>query len=258
MILYLRMAILLAIGFLFIGCSEEGEIGKETPADTSTAQSNQSDSATTPDTDTPGSVDTSDPEKPARRVTTQPATKSTTMATTSSANNEATKPRVRLKTSLGVIVLELDPDKAPETVKNFLQYVDDGFYEGTIFHRVIPNFMIQGGGFVDQQTLKSQGLRSPIKNEASDELKNLRGTIAMARTNHPHSATSQFFINVKDNAQLDHPTSWGNGWGYCAFGRVVKGMDVVDKIKQVETTTNQSGEKALPLDPPVIIKASRH
>ncbi len=141
--------------------------------------------------------------------------------------------KVRLETNVGNIVLELNPDKAPKTVENFLKYVDSGFYNGTIFHRVINDFMIQGGGFTDQYVSKPTQL--PIMNEAENGLKNLRGTIAMARTFDPHSATAQFFINVKDNDFLDHTDNTPRGWGYCVFGKVVQGMDVVDTIKQVPT-----------------------
>jgi cyclophilin family peptidyl-prolyl cis-trans isomerase len=146
--------------------------------------------------------------------------------------------RVVIDTSLGKITVELDPEKAPITVKNFLQYVDDKFYDGTIFHRVIPNFMIQGGGF--QPGMKEKPTRPPIRNEGTNGLKNLRGTIAMARTGNPHSATAQFFINVVDNRGLDHPRIGPDGkeeWGYCVFGKVVNGMDVVDKIRTVPTHT---------------------
>ncbi|RMF73202.1 MAG: peptidyl-prolyl cis-trans isomerase [Planctomycetota bacterium] len=156
----------------------------------------------------------------------------------------------------GRIVLELDEEAAPETVKNFLAYVDDGFFDGTIFHRVIPNFMIQGGGYTSVNEYKSEGLRPPIRNEAANGLKNERGTIAMARTSDPHSATSQFFINVADNAMLDHPGH--DNWGYAVFGRVVEGMDVVDRIKDVETQPNpQMGENSQPVNPPRIKKAAR-
>jgi peptidyl-prolyl cis-trans isomerase B (cyclophilin B) len=156
----------------------------------------------------------------------------------------------------GTIVLELDAQKAPKTVANFLQYIDNQFLDGTIFHRVIPNFMIQGGGYITPRQAKTSGLQPPVENEAATGLKNTRGTIAMARTNDPHSATSQFFINVADNAMLDHPGS--DGWGYCAFGRVVEGLDVVDRIKDVHTRNNpQMGEKSQPLNPPSIKTARR-
>ena len=142
----------------------------------------------------------------------------------------ADSPRVSLKTNMGVIVLELDREKAPKTVDNFLAYVKSGFYKGTIFHRVIDGFMIQGGGF--DKNMKEKPTRAPIKNEAENGLKNERYTIAMARTSDPHSATSQFFINVNDNEALNYPGR--DGWGYAVFGKVVEGMDVVDQIKLAE------------------------
>ncbi|HEX9803883.1 MAG TPA: peptidylprolyl isomerase [Gammaproteobacteria bacterium] len=140
---------------------------------------------------------------------------------------------VKLHTNYGTITLELYADKAPVTVENFLTYVKDGFYNGTIFHRVISNFMIQGGGM--EPGMKEKATNAPIKNEADNGLSNERGTIAMARTMEPHSASAQFFINVKDNAFLNHSSPTPNGWGYAVFGRVVDGMDVVDKIKEVQT-----------------------
>ncbi|TYO98664.1 peptidyl-prolyl cis-trans isomerase B (cyclophilin B) [Geothermobacter ehrlichii] len=145
-------------------------------------------------------------------------------------------PQVRLRTSKGDITLELDAARAPETVANFLAYVDDGFYVGTIFHRVIDGFMIQGGGLDAELHPKTAG-RPPIRNEADNGLSNARGTIAMARTSDPHSATSQFFINVSDNDLLDHSGKNPQGWGYCVFGRVVEGMETVDAIRQVATGT---------------------
>ncbi|MCE5335862.1 MAG: peptidylprolyl isomerase [Desulfobacteraceae bacterium] len=144
-------------------------------------------------------------------------------------------PVVLMKTSEGPIRIELWQDKAPITVKNFLQYVNEGYYSGTIFHRVIPNFMIQGGGFTPEMQQKQT--HEPIKNEAAQELKNARGTIAMARTNVVDSATSQFFINVVDNEFLNHRDKTPGGFGYAAFGQVVEGMDTVDKIKAVQTTS---------------------
>jgi peptidyl-prolyl cis-trans isomerase B (cyclophilin B) len=140
---------------------------------------------------------------------------------------------IKLTTNYGTITLELYPDKAPITVENFLNYVKDGFYDGTIFHRVINGFMIQGGGM--EPGMKEKSPNAPIKNEADNGLSNERGTIAMARTMEPHSASAQFFINVKDNAFLNHRSPSPDGWGYAVFGRVVDGMDVVDKIKEVET-----------------------
>ncbi len=141
--------------------------------------------------------------------------------------------KVLIKTSMGEITLELYPDKAPITVKNFLDYAKEGFYNGTIFHRVIDGFMIQGGGFEPGMVQKKTN--PPIKNEAGNGLSNLRGTIAMARTQIIDSATSQFFINLKDNTFLDHRDNTPQGYGYCVFGKVINGMDVVDKIAKIET-----------------------
>jgi cyclophilin family peptidyl-prolyl cis-trans isomerase len=159
--------------------------------------------------------------------------------------------QVSLKTSMGEIVLELYPDQAPKTVANFLQYVRNGHYEGTIFHRVIDGFMIQGGGFVPNMGQKPTG--KPIENEAKNGLKNTRYSISMARTNAPHSATAQFFINVKDNAALDYPGH--DGWGYAVFGKVIKGQGVVDKIKGVSTASIGMHQN-VPLAPIVIESAS--
>jgi peptidyl-prolyl cis-trans isomerase B (cyclophilin B) len=151
---------------------------------------------------------------------------------------------VKLNTNYGTIVLELDADKAPKTVANFLQYAKDGFYDGTIFHRVINGFMIQGGGM--QPGMVEKQTRDSIQNEADNGLTNTRGTIAMARTPDPHSASAQFFINVADNDFLNFRTPTQDGWGYCVFGKVVEGMDVVDKIKGVQT-----GNKGYHQDVPV-------
>ena len=140
---------------------------------------------------------------------------------------------IKLHTNFGVIALELNAEKAPETVKNFLTYAEAGHYDNTIFHRVIDGFMIQGGGF--GPGMKEKKTRSPIKNEADNGLKNERYTIAMARTSDPHSASAQFFINVADNAFLDFKMPSGNGWGYCVFGKVIEGSEVVDKINGVKT-----------------------
>jgi cyclophilin family peptidyl-prolyl cis-trans isomerase len=159
----------------------------------------------------------------------------------------ATAPQVQIVTSLGSITLELNADKAPQTVANFLKYVEDKHYDGTIFHRVIKNFMIQGGGMTASMAEKST--RAPIKNEANNGLKNERGTIAMARTQAPHSATSQFFINTVNNDMLDYPGM--DGWGYCVFGKVIAGMDVVDKIRAVTTKTVGPYEN-VPQEPVVI------
>ena len=140
---------------------------------------------------------------------------------------------VRLHTNLGVIEVELDPERAPETARNFLAYIEAGFYSNTVFHRVIDGFMIQGGGF--EAGMRQKPTRGPIKNEAGNGLKNDRYTVAMARTSDPHSASSQFFINVADNDFLNHTEPRADGWGYCVFGKVVQGQDVVDKIKRVKT-----------------------
>lgn len=141
--------------------------------------------------------------------------------------------KVNLETNFGPIVLELDEAKAPATVANFLEYVNSGHYNGTIFHRVIPGFMVQGGGF--EPGMRQKGTNAPIKNEATNGLKNDKYTVAMARTNDPHSATAQFFINVADNAFLNHTSPSPSGWGYAVFGKVVDGSDVVDKIVGVST-----------------------
>lgn len=165
----------------------------------------------------------------------------------------AETPRVQLHTSLGDIVVELDAEKAPKTVANFLQYVNDGFYTGTIFHRVIDGFMIQGGGFTAE--FEQKETREPIENEAANGLKNTVGTIAMARTGEPHSATAQFFINVVDNDSLDHTAPTPDGWGYAVFGKVVEGMEVVDRIRQ--TPTEQRGPfQGVPVTPVVIESAT--
>ena len=140
---------------------------------------------------------------------------------------------IKLHTNFGVITLELDAEKAPETAKNFIDYVEAGHYDNTIFHRVIDGFMIQGGGF--EPGMKQKPCKAPIKNEADNGLKNDAYTVAMARTGDPHSATAQFFINVADNEFLNFKMPNGNGWGYCVFGKVVEGTDVVDKIKNVKT-----------------------
>jgi peptidyl-prolyl cis-trans isomerase B (cyclophilin B) len=158
---------------------------------------------------------------------------------------------ITLKTSMGDIVLELNHDAAPKTCENFEQYVRDGHYDGTIFHRVIDNFMIQGGGFMPDMMQKAT--RDPIENEANNGLSNEPGSIAMARTMQPHSATAQFFINVADNKFLDYPGQ--DGWGYCVFGKVVEGMDVVNRIKAVETTS-RAGHSDVPEEPVVIESAT--
>jgi peptidyl-prolyl cis-trans isomerase B (cyclophilin B) len=159
---------------------------------------------------------------------------------------------VKLQTNFGDIVLELDAEKAPLTVANFLEYVNSGFYNGVVFHRVIDGFMIQGGGM--EPGLHQKQTNEPIQNEAENGLTNDAYTVAMARTSNPHSASSQFFINVADNDFLNHTAPSGQGWGYCVFGRVVEGMDVVDKIKEVETG-NQAGHQDVPVEDVVITSA---
>ena len=161
-------------------------------------------------------------------------------------------PQVRLDTRLGAITVELADDKAPKTVENFLTYAREGFYNGTIFHRVIDGFMIQGGGFTTD--LQQKPTRAPIPNEADNGLKNLRGTIAMARTSDPSSATAQFFINVKDNPALDYRASTPQGWGYAVFGKVIDGMETVDKIRKVATGAGGPGGRFsdVPATPVVI------
>ncbi|GAB4301259.1 MAG: peptidylprolyl isomerase [Thiohalomonadaceae bacterium] len=158
---------------------------------------------------------------------------------------------IKMHTSMGVITLELDAAKAPVTVANFERYAREGFYDGTIFHRVIDGFMIQGGGL--DRGMINKPTHEPIKNEADNGLRNERGTIAMARTNDPHSATAQFFINVKDNGFLNHRAPSGDGWGYCVFGKVIDGMDVVDRIKGV-ATGRVSFHQDVPIEPIVIEK----
>jgi peptidyl-prolyl cis-trans isomerase B (cyclophilin B) len=160
---------------------------------------------------------------------------------------------VIISTTFGDIKLDLDADKAPKTVANFLRYAEDGFYEGTIFHRVIDNFMIQGGGFNSDMSQKESG--EPVENEADNGLKNDHGTIAMARTMEPHSATAQFFINVKDNDFLNHSGKNMQGWGYTVFGKVVEGNDVLDKIRAVSTTT-KGGHQDVPTDDVIIESVS--
>lgn len=159
---------------------------------------------------------------------------------------------ITLHTNFGDIVIELDFDKAPKTAQNFKQYVEEGFYDGTIFHRVIDGFMIQGGGF--DEDMQQKATRSTIENEADNGLKNDTGTLAMARTSDPHSASAQFFINVKDNDFLNFRSKDTSGWGYCVFGKVTSGMDVVEKIKGVKTG-NHGMHGDVPVDSVIINKA---
>ncbi len=159
--------------------------------------------------------------------------------------------QVTIQTNMGAIKLELDFENTPITAKNFVDYANSGFYEGTIFHRVIDNFMVQGGGLTPD--MQSKENNAPIENEADKGGANKRGTVAMARTGDPHSATSQFFINVVDNSFLNHTAKSINGWGYCVFGEVVEGMEVVDAIKEVKTTT-KSGHENVPVEDILIEK----
>ena len=168
--------------------------------------------------------------------------------------DEKKKPMVLLETSEGDILLELDPEKAPKTVENFLKYVDEGFYDNTIFHRIIPDFMIQGGGL--DARMKEKSTHEPIENEANNGLKNERGTIAMARTMDPHSAKAQFFINHKNTEFLNHREPSRDGWGYAVFGKVIDGMDTVDKIAKVKTGSVGAYDD-VPKDMVLITKASR-
>ena len=160
---------------------------------------------------------------------------------------------VTMETNKGVITLELDREKAPDSVENFVTYAKSGHYDGTIFHRVIPGFMIQGGGF--DTSMKQKDTNPPIKNEAANGLKNDKGTVAMARTNVPDSATSQFFINVKDNDFLNHTSPTPQGWGYAVFGKVTDGMDVVESIENV-ATANKGGQQDVPVSDVIIEKVT--
>ncbi len=169
------------------------------------------------------------------------------------AMNKTDHPIVTMQTSKGTIVLELYPEKAPKTVANFLSYAKSGFFDGTIFHRVIPNFMIQGGGFTPDMHQKPT--QAPIEIESDNGLRNERGTIAMARTSDPDSATAQFFINLKDNGFLNYSAPTPQGWGYAVFGKVVEGMDVVDAIAQVPTGS-RGMHQDVPLEPVVIEKVT--
>jgi len=159
---------------------------------------------------------------------------------------------IKLTTNHGIIMLDLNAEKAPKTVANFLAYVEAGHYDNTVFHRVIKNFMIQGGGF--EPDMKQKPCKAPIENEAANGLRNKRGSIAMARTGDPHSATAQFFINVVDNDFLDFKSPSGQGWGYCVFGEVSEGLDVVDKIRAVRTG-NKGFHQDVPVDDVIIEKA---
>jgi peptidyl-prolyl cis-trans isomerase B (cyclophilin B) len=169
------------------------------------------------------------------------------------ANKGANMVTVTMETSKGVITLELDKEKAPESVENFIAYAKSGHYDGTIFHRVIPQFMVQGGGF--DTDMNQKATNPPIKIEADNGLKNTKGTVAMARTNDPNSATSQFFINLKDNDFLNHTSPTPQGWGYAVFGKVTDGMDVVESIENV-ATANKSGHQDVPVTEVIIEKVT--
>ena len=173
-------------------------------------------------------------------------------AAATSPEGNAMNPRVKMQTTEGDFIIELDAAKAPNTVKNFLDYVEDGFYDGTVFHRVISNFMVQGGGF--EPGMKQKETKAPIDNEAANGLKNDKYTLAMARTNDPHSATAQFFINVTDNDFLNFTAPNPRGWGYAVFGKVVEGTETVDKIKGVRTGS-KGFHQDVPVEDVVITKA---
>ncbi len=163
-----------------------------------------------------------------------------------------TQTKVKLTTTLGEVIIQLNTEKAPVSSANFLTYVNEGFYNGTIFHRIIPDFMAQGGGF--DTSFNQKAVHAPIKNEANNSLKNTRGTLAMARTNDPNSATAQFFINYKDNSFLNHTSQTSSGWGYAVFGEVIEGMDVVDAMAK-QATSNRGGHENVPKTDIVIEKA---
>ena len=176
----------------------------------------------------------------------------TTLSFATEKNMSNTHTKIKLNTTLGDIVIQLEDEKAPISAANFIAYVKQGFYNGTIFHRVIPGFMAQGGGF--DTSFSQKATNAPIKNEADNGLKNKRGTLAMARTNDPHSATAQFFINYKDNSFLDHTGPTPSGWGYAVFGEVIEGMDVVGSMAK-QATGNKGGHQDVPKSDIVIEKA---
>ncbi len=206
-----------------------------TESSTATEATTETTKETTTKTDTPTATTATDPTK--------------TSGETMSAN-----PVIKIETSKGTMMLELDAEKAPSTAANFVAYVESGFYDGLIFHRVIPNFMVQGGGMNPDMSEKADK-RSPIKNEANNGLKNDRGTVAMARTGDPHSASSQFFINLKDNDFLNFTSESQAGWGYAVFGKITEGLDVIDEIAKVKTG-NHGGHGDVPLEAITITKMS--
>lgn len=184
--------------------------------------------------------------------TAKPATKEKEAKTeTKTSGDKMSNPIIKMETNKGTITIELDAEKAPLSAENMVKYVKDSFFDGLIFHRVIPGFMIQGGGM--NPDMSEKGNKTPIKNEANNGLKNDRGTLAMARTNDPHSATSQFFINLKDNDFLNHSSETPQGWGYAVFGKVTEGMDIVDEIAKVKTG-NHGMHGDVPLESVVINK----
>ncbi len=158
---------------------------------------------------------------------------------------------IKFHTNVGSFTITLDHENAPKTAANFLQYAKEGYYEGTLFHRIIPGFMVQGGGLVEGMVDKREGQRAPIENEANNGLKNDKGTVAMARTMEPHSATTQFFVNLVDNTFLNHTAPTMQGWGYAVFGKVTEGMDIIEKMAKVETTSRR-GHQDVPVEDIVI------
>jgi cyclophilin family peptidyl-prolyl cis-trans isomerase len=236
---------MLFLSALVAGCIAVAGCGSSTPPEEPPAE--------TPEAEAPAETMPPEAEVP---PTEEPAPAPTEPETKPQSKAEPPKgpvgpPIVAMETSMGTMRVELYPDKAPATVENFLKYADSGFYDGTIFHRVIKNFMIQGGGFTPDMNQKET--RAPIKNEAG-KLANLRGTLAMARTPDPHSASSQFFINHATNQSLDKER-YPDGWGYCVFGKVVEGIEVVDKIAEVKTGS-KAGHQDVPIEP-VLIKSVR-
>lgn len=195
--------------------------------------------------------------EPTTKLTTPPTPSSAPAAETKSSGEKAkmsANPVIKIETSMGTMMLELDAEKAPNTAANFVAYVEDGFFDGLIFHRVIPGFMVQGGGMNPDMSEKADK-RAPIKNEANNGLKNDRGTVAMARTGDPHSASSQFFINLKDNDFLNFTSESQAGWGYAVFGKVTEGLEVIDAIEKVKTG-NHGGHGDVPLEAVTITKMS--
>ncbi len=218
------LTLLFSFFFLISGCNAAETVAEKTAEQKTNTQTKEQSSKTTP-----------------------------TVETKKSGEKMSSNPKIKLETSKGTMVLELDAEKAPKSSENFVNYVNDGFYDGLIFHRVIPNFMVQGGGM--NPDMSEKGNKTPIQNEANNGLKNDRGTIAMARTNDPHSATSQFFINLKDNDFLNHTSESPAGWGYAVFGKLVEGEDVIDAIASVKTG-NHGHHGDVPLEAVTIIKAT--